>query len=705
VKNVKPWRVASILTVAAVGVVPVLAPVPASASRGPARASSAGNAGGEVFAFPPLVASDATSSRSAQALSTGASLTSGDELGSAPAALTATTGNYHAVAPLRIVDSRSAVGVSRKLTTNEVVGFSVVGGGAAVPANVTAVVVNVTMADPVGPGFMTAWAAGGTQPLASIINIESPGQAIANLVTVPVGTGGVVNLSTSVGTHVIVDLQGYYVPVASATAGRFVPKDPTRILDTRNGLGKVAAGAEIVVDVATLAGVSADVTAAVLKVTVADATAGGFWTVYPNTGTRPIVSNLNVAAAGDAISNQVIVPLSAGKIRIFGERGGHVIVDIVGTFTGATSPESTEGLFTPVTPGRALDSRTGNQKLGVRRTIEVSVANRFGIPGSGVAAVVLNTTIAPATNDGFLTVWPARTYRPNASSLNAAAGKTIAGHVITPVSTNGFAIFSDNGGQVIADVSGWYSGTPGASITPPHVPLYGPSGPSGAPKSDVYTFQVGLNASGAEVKGGGASVNPYRWNPCAPIRYRINLGGYGEQFRPVIEEAFDRLSSASGLKFVYSGESTYMPGYTVLNSPATAEPFEVSDADAVNRTAPYDLLVALGSSAATKGMVGTGGVLGVTYIDWFKSRAGVLGRIDLSSVTIDMPNMGTSNWSFDANNKPGIGPVLLHEFAHVVGLSHAADESQIMYYAVTANYTYQDGDMRGLWREGQGVCL
>jgi hypothetical protein len=42
----------------------------------------------------------------------------------------------------------------------------------------------------------------------------------------------------------------------------------------------------------------------------------------------------------------------------------------------------------------------------------------------------------------------------------------------------------------------------------------------------------------------------------------------------------------------------------------------------------------------------------------------------------------------------------------VVGLSHVrTDQSQIMYPAVTNNFTYQDGDLRGLWREGQGGCL
>ena len=39
-------------------------------------------------------------------------------------------------------------------------------------------------------------------------------------------------------------------------------------------------------------------------------------------------------------------------------RGGHVVVDITGWFTGATAAASSEGLFTPVDPTRLLDTRT-----------------------------------------------------------------------------------------------------------------------------------------------------------------------------------------------------------------------------------------------------------------------------------------------------------------------------------------------------------
>jgi hypothetical protein len=706
---VRILRVVSKIAVLAVVALPIVA-TPSSASGwvagpvGPAGPDVSKTAGShEVFAFPPLKKGTASSGGASAAIVTD---NPEDIISSGPAPITASTGRYQAVTPTRIVDTRSGFGFARKLAANETAPITVVGGPAVVPANATAVVLNVTMTDPLRGGYLSAWGAGDAQPIASIINVEQTGQTIANLVTVPVGAGGVVNVFSSVASHVIIDVQGYYLPAPTATAGRFVPLNPTRILDTRN-TAKVAGGTEIVVDVATPVTLPADTAAAVLKVTVTDASGEGYWTVYPNAGTRPTVSNLNAAKAGDAISNQAIVPLAGGKVRVFAERGGNVIIDIVGSYTGASAPSTTDGLFTPVSPGRVVDTREGNQKLGLRRTIEVPVANRFGVPASGVAAVVLNATLAPSTNAGFLTLWPARTYRPGASSLNAnVADQTIAGHVITPVTANGFALFSDGGGHVIADISGWFAGTPIAAVTPPAVPLYGPGGPNGAPSSDSYTFQASLDAAGVEHSSQrtppllGPTGLPYRWNPCSVVKYRVNLGGYGEQYRPVVEEAFDRLSSATGISFVYNGDSTYMPFDTVFNDEGFAEPFEVSPIAAANRTAPYDLLVALGSSEASNGLVGVDGVLGVTYINWSR-LASKVGRLNVSSVTIDMPGLGSAVWGYG-----GLGPVLLHEFAHVVGLSHVRnDQSQIMFPAVTNNFTYQDGDLRGLWRAGQGGCL
>ena len=124
---------------------------------------------------------------------------------------------------------------------------------------------------------------------------------------------------------------------------------------------------------------------------------------------------------------------------------GTSIVDLVGWFTGPSAGSSDVGLFVPVAPARLLDTRQAplGAPPGANRTAEVPVADRFGVPASGVAAVVVNATVTAAAGPGFFSIWPARTYRPIASSLNAThAGQTIANHVITPVSTAGFGFYT-----------------------------------------------------------------------------------------------------------------------------------------------------------------------------------------------------------------------------------------------------------------------
>ena len=102
-----------------------------------------------------------------------------------------------------------------------------------IPANATAVVLNVTATETDGAGFLTVFPAGGSRPLASNLNIERTSQTIPNLVTVPVGSGGQVAFFTQMATHVIADVFGYYVPASASTDGRFVPTAPTRLYDSR----------------------------------------------------------------------------------------------------------------------------------------------------------------------------------------------------------------------------------------------------------------------------------------------------------------------------------------------------------------------------------------------------------------------------------------------------------------------------------------
>jgi hypothetical protein len=83
-----------------------------------------------------------------------------------------------------------------------------VGGRVGVPANASAVVLNVTAVDPTGPGFLTVFPAGAERPLASNVNYYGQ-RTVANTVIAKLGTDASVCIFTLVATHVVVDVAGY----------------------------------------------------------------------------------------------------------------------------------------------------------------------------------------------------------------------------------------------------------------------------------------------------------------------------------------------------------------------------------------------------------------------------------------------------------------------------------------------------------------
>ena len=572
---------------------------------------------------------------------------------------------YFPVSPNRILDTRFGIGFPRRVNALESFTLQLTN----VPQGSSAVVLNLTVTAPNSPGFVTIYPTGTGRPNASSINVDAVGQTIANLVTVPIGFNGTVDVFSQPAADLIADVQGYYTPAASAQAGLFRPVTPTRLLDTRSPnairTGPVAAGGQVDLDVAGIAGLPADATAAALKVTVTESAASGFWTVFPSGTVPPTASNLNVEGAGGTIANQVLTPLSGGRASIFSQSGGQLIVDLVGWFTGPSTPANDVGLFVPVTPSRLLDTREPplGAQPGHNRTAEVTVASRFGLPATGIGAVVVNATVTHTTAAGFFSLWPARTYRPTASSLNATKpGQTIANHVITPVSTAGFGFYTENGADLVVDIAGWYTGTEVNQVLPPHVPLTGPTGP---PPTQPYIFSRPV---------GGL---PTRWNPCQVIPYTVNLGGYDPSFRQVIAEAVERIEAATGLPLMPAGDTTFMPTNTASTS-----------------STPTDglLVIALSDEVQTDLVPGT--VVG---------RAGIIfpqnaPKILRASVVVDMGDVGSNPpWS-----GTGVGPVLLHELAHAVGLGHVSDATQLMNASASSNgpTTFGAGDLTGLWQVG-----
>ena len=339
-------------------------------------------------------------------------------------------------------------------------------------ASVTAAVVNVTVVGPAKPGYWTLWPTGQARPNASQLNVDDyiatfgGALAVPNLVTVPVVNGGI-SVYSSAGGHVVVDLVGYYTPSAtsspSSSSGRLVSRPaPTRIYDSRSASVMIA-GETRTISVPDSVGTSA----VVLGVTVIGLSEG-YWQIFPKGSSKPDSSNLNSFTIGAISANQVIASVNQnGEIDVFSSGGGHLIVDLIGLFTGSTAPASTEGLFVPLdSPSRFLDTRATGRIAGTG-SVEVDVQTQLG--HSNIAAVAMNATITDAYLPGYVSVTPAGSSPTQSTSRGTSttnviySNQTVASHAIVPASSRGFDVFTEGGGQLIADISGWYIGSPQAA--------------------------------------------------------------------------------------------------------------------------------------------------------------------------------------------------------------------------------------------------
>ncbi|MEU6933775.1 FlgD immunoglobulin-like domain containing protein [Streptomyces sp. NPDC046374] len=255
--------------------------------------------------------------------------------------------------------------------------------------------------------------------------------------------------------------------------GAYEPVTPTRILDTRSGLGARKAplytGDTLTLQVAGRAGVPArGVSAVVLNVTATNASASTYVSVYPYGTQRSTASNLNVTA-GRTASNLVTVPVKDGKVTLYNFRGS---VDLLADVAGSYTMSGPGDRFAPVAPARVLDTRSGlgapKAKVGPARTVDVRVAGRGGVPAAGVSAVVVNVTATGPTAAGFVSVYPYGTQRTSASNLNTAAGQTVANAVIVPVRDGRITLYNHAGSvDLLADVSGYFgAGAQGALFHP-----------------------------------------------------------------------------------------------------------------------------------------------------------------------------------------------------------------------------------------------
>jgi PKD domain/Right handed beta helix region len=377
-----------------------------------------------------------------------------------------TTATYFTpVTPTRILDTRKGTGVAsaEPVAPGGTVRLKIAGVDGLPQTGVAAVALNVTATDATKLGVIKAYPDGESVPDVSNVDFHA-NQNVANTVVVAVGSDGYVDLAnTSSGTtDFVADLEGYYS--AGGSSG-YTAITPTRVLDTNNTKTPIPAGDTVKADLSAYAGISA----AMLNVTVVDATGNGYITASPDGGSVPATSNVNYLA-GQTVPNEVVVKVGTDGYVDFTNSGkgqANLIVDLSGYFTADTGD-----YFVPVTPERYFDTVTGIGALGGLGEHETYGVEIGGVcpPDDcsappeipkGATAVAANLTVTEPTANGFLTVFPANLpTAPDASVLNFLTGQQTQNAITVGLDpTYGeFNIYNGSSGftQVIVDVFGYY---------------------------------------------------------------------------------------------------------------------------------------------------------------------------------------------------------------------------------------------------------
>ncbi|MGD9701338.1 MAG: hypothetical protein AB7Q42_14730 [Acidimicrobiia bacterium] len=342
-------------------------------------------------------------------------------------------------------------------------------GRANVPDDADAVVLNVTVVDARAPGYVTVFPCGSSQPIAANLNYVTR-STVPNAVIAKIGAGGKVCFFTQAAVDLVVDMSGYFPAVS-----RFDAVQPERLLETRsgpglstfdgqfNGIGALPATSVTELQITGRAGVPADADAVALNVTVADARAPGYVTVFPCGSTRPNAANINYVTRA-TVPNAVISKIGdGGKVCIYTQATVDLIVDINGFHRDGVK-------FIAHDPARLLETRVGpglttadGQTNGIGPLVagsitELQVAGRVGVPADASTAA-LNVTVADARGPGFISVFPCGSPQPNSANLNYRTGSTVANAVITKLGDGGkVCLFALADTDLVVDIGGYYVG-------------------------------------------------------------------------------------------------------------------------------------------------------------------------------------------------------------------------------------------------------
>lgn len=377
-------------------------------------------------------------------------------------------GTFFPLTPTRILDTREGNGApTGPLGAGQTLQLQVGGRGGVPSTGVSTVVLNLTATGPTSAGFLTVYPAGVARPTVSNLNF-TPGWTGANAVTVPLGTGGKIDIYNPAGNiSVIADVVGYYADKTAATkGGNYRQVIPGRVLDTReDGFGPIGPFEPVWVPVTFNDGTNdSHVRAFAVNITAVDASLGGYLTAWNGLGTQPTASTLNFGKTV-AVPNFAVVPTAkcgllfedcgdSPMIGIYNGSSGttHIIVDIVGYYDDSTLG----GLrFVPMNPTRITDTRDANAPLGPNSVRSFPASS---VSGDQTYALVTNVTGINPSNATYLTLWSGEGSRPVVSNLNLLRNEVRANAAYVSIDDNfAYSVYNPaNTVHMALDVTGTF---------------------------------------------------------------------------------------------------------------------------------------------------------------------------------------------------------------------------------------------------------
>jgi hypothetical protein len=323
------------------------------------------------------------------------------------------------------------------------------------------VAVNLTGVGASAATYLSTYTGGTAWPGTSNLNLSKVDATAAVFAVVSLKAGAkTITVRNSAGTvNAVVDELGYFSP--GTGTGRYTAlAAPHRVLDTRTTTGGHHGLLSGTGTVHVAAGVPSGASAAIVNVTVTNAT-GGHVNAAPTCSNTS--STLNYGKYARA--NLAVVKLDSTGTFCISNSGStiNVIVDVLGYMS-----DNGAQYFALPSAQRIVDTRTGNggsagghasRALGAATSTAFYGSNVGHVPASATALLTGAIEASTTAASGYLSFFPGATKPATAAStMNFSTGRVVANAAIVGVAGKQFGVYNVTGStHAVVDLFGYFN--------------------------------------------------------------------------------------------------------------------------------------------------------------------------------------------------------------------------------------------------------